>query len=186
MSTVNTLGYALLCALHKGPLTGYELVRRMSRPIGYYWSARQSQIYPELGRLAQLGLIASTGEPGPGPHQRRTHRLTEAGRAALAQWLVQPPAPHAPRDELVLRTYAAAVADPAGLHRVYAAEAERLEDRLADYQRQRREMVAQGADKPDHRDFGAFATLELGIASTRERSRWCRWLADVMAARTTG
>ena len=55
MDEVSALGYALLCALHKEPLTGYDLVRRMHRPIGYYWSARQSQIYPELSRLTAAG-----------------------------------------------------------------------------------------------------------------------------------
>lgn len=97
MTTVSALGHALLCALHRGPLTGYDLVRRMRRPIGYYWTAQQSQIYPELTRLTAAGLIEHEADAGPGPRQRKTHRLTAAGRDELATWLVRPAgSPYAP------------------------------------------------------------------------------------------
>ena len=188
-ATPSTLGYALLCALHKGPLTGYDLVRRMKRPIGYYWTAQQSQIYPELGRLGTLGLIEASAEPGPGPHERRTHRLTDAGHAALAEWLVRPPASRAPRDELVLKTYALAMADPAGMRELYLAEAARHEARLVEYHRQQDDLRARDGDRPTHRDFGAYATLELGIRRERDYAQWCRWLAgqmDARAAASTG
>jgi len=176
------LGYALLCALHRGPLTGYELVRRMRRPIGYYWTARQSQIYPELSRLAELGLIASTGEPGPGPHQRMTHQLTPAGRQELADWLIQRPVPRPGRDDLILKTYAVAAAtDRTAMREMYLAEAQRHEERLAEYRSQHAELLEQGGDDPRRLEFGAYATLELGIRLWEQYASWCRWLADQLA-----
>lgn len=178
MPTITALGYALLCALHKRPLTGYELVRKMRTPIGYYWSARQSQIYPELGRLAEAGLITSSGESGPGPHQRMTHTMTDAGREALAAWLVEPPALRPPRDALVLKTYAMRAADPVEMRALYLSEARRHEQRLADYRKQEDESVAKGADRPGHPDFGSFATLQLGLTMENAYARWCRWAAD--------
>jgi len=181
-ASVTVLGYALLCALHKGPLTGYELVRRMRQPIGYYWTARQSQIYPELARLAELGLITSSGESGPGPHQRMTHDLTAAGRAAVASWLIRPPTPRPPRDELVLKTYAVGAADSSAMRALYLAEAQRHEQRLEDYRAQRTRLVARGADDQCHPDFGAFATLRLGLGVEELYAQWCRWLADQLAA----
>jgi DNA-binding PadR family transcriptional regulator len=153
----------------------------MSRPIGYYWTARQSQIYPELARLAEDGLIASTGERGPGPYQRRTHRLTAEGRAALAEWLTRPPASHPHRDELVLKTYALGAADAAAMRQVYLAEADRHEAQVAEYHEQRAQLVGRGADEPRHPDFGAFATVELGITYEQDRARWCRWLAGELS-----
>jgi DNA-binding PadR family transcriptional regulator len=178
LADISMLGYALLCALHKGPLTGYELVRRMRQPIGYFWAARQSQIYPELARLAELGLITSAGESGPGPHQRMTHRLTPAGRRALARWLVQPPTPRHPRSELVLKTYALKVADPAAMRALYLAEARQHDERLEDYRARHARLVARGADDLHHPDFGDFATLRLGLQLEELYARWCRWLAD--------
>jgi DNA-binding PadR family transcriptional regulator len=183
LATITSLGYALLCALHKGPLTGYELVRRMREPIGYYWTARQSQIYPELARLAELGMTAASGESGPGPHQRMTHQLTRAGHAALAQWLTQPPTPRPPRDELVLKTYAVGAADSSAMRALYLAEARRHEERLEDYRAQNAELIARGADDPSNSGFGAFATLRLGLGTEELCAQWCRWLADQLDAR---
>jgi DNA-binding PadR family transcriptional regulator len=175
---VSALGYALLCALHKQPLTGYELVRRMRRPIGYYWTARQSQIYPELGRLSELGLITSSGESGPGPHQRRTHKLAAAGRAVLAEWLARPPEPRPLRDELVLKTYAVRLGDPVAMRALYLAEAERHQQRLDEYRRQEADLVDRGAVTVDHPDFGSYATLVLGQRYEELHAQWCQWLAD--------
>lgn len=180
MATVSALGYALLCALHRGPLTGYDLVQRMAKPIGYYWTARQSQIYPELARLSTAGLIEHEAEDGPGPRQRKTHRLTAAGREALAAWLVEPPAPRAPRDEAVLKTYALAAADPYRMREFYLAEAEAYQRRLDDFRAQHAELVGRHGDDPEHPQFGAYATLELALLSLPVRIQWCRWMADRM------
>ncbi|MEO3815225.1 PadR family transcriptional regulator [Plantactinospora sp. B24E8] len=180
MATVSTLGYALLCTLHRGPLTGYDIVRRMRKPIGYYWTAQQSQIYPELARLSTAGLIEHEAEAGPGPRQRKTHRLTDAGREALAAWLVEPPAPRAPRDEAVLKTYALAAADPVRMRRFYLAEAETYQRRLDDFRAQHAELLSRHGDDVRHPQFGAYATLELALASFPARIAWYRWLAEKM------
>lgn len=45
---MSTLGYAILGLLAAQPQTGYDLARLMRTPIGYMWTARHSQIYPEL------------------------------------------------------------------------------------------------------------------------------------------
>jgi DNA-binding PadR family transcriptional regulator len=175
---VSALRYALLCALHSGPLTGYELVQRMRRPIGYYWTAQQSQIYPELARLTDEGLIEHDAAAGPGPHERKTHRLTESGREVLAQWLVEPPHRRPPRDELVLKTFALAAADRTAMRELYRAEAARHRERLEDYLDQQEEATARGDDDPAGPRFGAYATLQLGIAAERTMLDWCEWLAD--------
>lgn len=185
LETVSALGHALLCALHREPLTGYDLVRRMRRPIGYYWTAQQSQIYPELTRLTEAGLIEHEAEPGPGPRQRKTHRLTAAGRDELAAWLVSPPAPRTPRDEAVLKTYALTAADPSRMREMYLGEARSCDHQLADFQRQRAELVARGAERPEHPEFGSYATLRLALSSLTVRADWCRWLADRLTERAS-
>jgi DNA-binding PadR family transcriptional regulator len=182
-ATISPLGYALLCALHRGPLTGYDLVRKLRRPIGYYWTARQSQIYPELGRLGAAGHIASEGSPGPGPRERKTHRLTDAGRAALAAWLVEPPRDRAPRDELVLKTYALAAADAEGMRALYRKEAAGFQELLDEFTRQHADLAARGGDRPGHPEFGAYATLEYALIHYAGRVRWCAWLADRLGER---
>ena len=180
---ISPLGYALLCALHKGPLTGYDLVRRMHRPIAYYWSARQSQIYPELARLTGAGLIESEGRSGPGPHPTRTHRLTPAGRSALATWLPLDAAERHERDYLMLKTYAVKAGKPSAMAALYRREAERHAARAEEYRQQRGTLVDNGADVPRHRDFGAYATVELGIRREEHYAEWCQWMVQQLTGR---
>lgn len=184
MTTISSLGYALLCALHRGPLTGYDLVRTMRKPIGYYWTAPQSQIYPELNRLTDAGLIRHDEEAGPGPRLRKTHQLTKAGQAALASWLPQPLPPGKPRDEAVLKTFALSAADPALMRQFYLGEAVKVAEQLADYRTQMAQLMAIGADQPDHPKFGAYATLRYAMLAFPARIEWYEWLAVQMQRRT--
>jgi hypothetical protein len=65
---------------------------------------------------------------------------------------------------------------------VYLAEALRHEQRLQDY---RARLLARGADNHTTPDFGAFATLKLGLALEELYAQWCRWLADQLYAGRT-
>jgi DNA-binding PadR family transcriptional regulator len=182
LSTVSALGYALLCLLVRGPSTGYDLARRLRRPIGYYWTAGHTQIYPELARLAAAGLVTYSAGAGPGPREKKTYRITAAGRDALAAWLVTPAAPRAPKDELLLKTYAVAAADPHRMADLYRAAADAHAQRLAEYRSQLTDLTDDGASHPQHPNFGNYATLRYGIAIEEMREEWCRWMAATLAA----
>lgn len=75
-----TLGFALLGLLVRGPRTGYELSRTLTRPVSLFWHARHSQVYPELARLRGDGLISYQVIEGPGPHDTKRYQVTAAGR----------------------------------------------------------------------------------------------------------
>jgi DNA-binding PadR family transcriptional regulator len=82
-----TTSYALLGLLTFGDeLTGYELKQRADNTLRFYWVApAMSQIYSELGRLTAHGLVEPTTSTGEG------RRITEAGRAALREWIAETP-----------------------------------------------------------------------------------------------
>ena len=103
---VSNLGYALLAAIAREPVTGYALARLVRDPIGFFWETRHSQIYPELARLEGAGLVASTSGHGPGPRPKRTYAATDAGLAELRAWIAAPSRFGGRRDELLLKVYA--------------------------------------------------------------------------------
>ena len=83
--------YALLGLLTFGDdLTGYELKQRADRTLRFYWvSPAMSQVYSELGRLADRGYVAARDA---GPNRRsQKYSITEAGRAVLTEWLSTTP-----------------------------------------------------------------------------------------------
>ena len=86
-SVPSHLGSALLGLLARSPDTGYGLTARMRRPVGYFWTARHSQIYPELARLEAAGLVDHEVIEGRGPRPTKRYHATEAGHAALAAFV---------------------------------------------------------------------------------------------------
>jgi DNA-binding PadR family transcriptional regulator len=86
-------------------------LRRNGEQGQVYWDAAPSQYYAEPKRLEAMGLLTSTKQPGV-TRERTHYMLTEAGRAALEEW-VRTPAP-LPRfqHESVVRLMSADLVDP--------------------------------------------------------------------------
>ncbi|GIH09991.1 negative transcription regulator PadR [Rhizocola hellebori] len=175
---MSTLGFALLSLLTRGPATGYQLTRRMQNPIGHFWTANHSQIYPELARLSELGHVTATEGAGPGPRAKKTYSLTARGREALADWLPKPAA-FQPRNEVALKAYAAAcAADRSRMAELYEQVAADAAAALAAFGEEESTMVEHGWDDISHPKFGNYAVLQLGIGSQRNLHAWATWLAS--------
>lgn len=81
-----SLRYAILGFLSSTPSTGYDLGRAFSLGAGAYWEASTSQIYPELRRLEEEGLIE--GKVSQSDRLNRcVYRLTTAGKEDLKRWV---------------------------------------------------------------------------------------------------
>lgn len=84
--------YALLGLLTFGDeLTGYELKQRADVTLRFYWvSPAMSQIYSELARLTERGLIEAH-TAADGNREVTTYAITDAGRAELRRWMNDTP-----------------------------------------------------------------------------------------------
>ena len=79
--------YVILGMLRLGRRTGYEIKSLVDVSTRFFWAASYGQIYPELARLEQAGLIR--GEPDASDGRgRKAYELTKKGEAALHDWLV--------------------------------------------------------------------------------------------------
>ncbi|WP_154402660.1 PadR family transcriptional regulator [Nocardioides speluncae] len=169
------LRHVLLVLIAERPHTGYDVTQRMQKTMSMIWSAHHSQIYPELAAMEADGLLTCEAGAGPGPREKKTYTVTEAGRHELRIWLGSPYQPRAPKDELVLRAFAAASADPAELAAVYEEETRQIEGRLARYATIRAEVEESGhTDDPTRPEFGHLLSLLHGIAVAEARLVWCR------------
>ena len=78
MMEVGPTGYVILGMLSWRPMSGYDIKAIVDQSTRFFWAASYGQIYPELGRLADAGLIEgratapgrdggapSTGSPQP-------------------------------------------------------------------------------------------------------------------------
>jgi DNA-binding PadR family transcriptional regulator len=178
---MTTLGYAILGLLSREDLSGYDLTQRMKGPVGYFWSARHSQIYPELARLEDGGYVAHRVIEQKERPDKKLYEITDEGLEALESWVTQPPLPRPIRDELTLKTYSAWLADPEEATRLYREEELRHEEQLAHYEGIRDWMEREWHEdltRTDSPEFASYASLMRGISYEREYAGWCRWMAD--------
>lgn len=178
---ITTLGYALLGLLARQSLSGYDLARQMKAPVGFFWQARHSQIYPELARLQTLGLVTSELIEQQDRPDKKLYTITEAGREALRSWATEPAAPAPIRSELVLKAHSVWLADRPKAAALFREEQRRHEAQLAQYEGYRVDMergLGDALRQVDSSHFASYATLRRGIGYERELIEWCRWVAD--------
>lgn len=107
-----SLRYALLGVLEARPMTGYELTQFFGQSAAWVWSAPQSNIYPELRRMENEGLLVATTDVRGEKLERRTYSLTDLGLARLLKWAVTDPTPSYLRDPLFVKIGFLDLTDP--------------------------------------------------------------------------
>src|SRR4051812_7765861 len=104
-----SLRHAVLGLLAGGPMRGYELARRFDLSLSNAWHARHSQIYPELAKLEDLGLVEVVEE---GARRSRTFGVTEAGREELRRFMTETEPVRTQRSETGVRWFLMFLLDP--------------------------------------------------------------------------
>ncbi len=127
-----SLRYALLGVLEARPMTGYELAQFFDGSTAWVWSAPHSNIYPALRKMEGEGLLEAETDIKGEKLERTTYRITDAGRAALREWVVSDPgAP--PRDPMLLRMVFADIVEPDDAVRQIEALIDRQTDLVAQW-----------------------------------------------------
>jgi DNA-binding PadR family transcriptional regulator len=168
------LRHALLGLLADRPMSGYELAQRFEASVGATWSAGHSQIYPELNRLADEGLIATDGEPGP--RGRKTYKITGDGRAAVRAWLSETEPDRTVRDEAALRTFFLWLMEPDDARAHVESELHAAQEALSTL---RATAAARRPATPAERSQRI--GLEIGLREAQARADWAVWALERLA-----
>jgi DNA-binding PadR family transcriptional regulator len=83
--------YAILGLLHYQDMHGYRIKRHMEQHFGHMWSINYGQIYPNLKKMEQEGLVTKEEVARSGTPSRKLYSITPAGKEAFSQWLVSDP-----------------------------------------------------------------------------------------------
>lgn len=163
---LSATGRVVLGMLAVGPKSGYDIKSIVDHSTRFFWAASYGQIYPELKRLADAGLIQATGE-AEGARRRTTYRLTTAGRRAFRDWLRATEQTHELRDEGLLKLFFAGNLrrdDAIRILRAKQAEHEATVKRF----REEIEPLAASAER-----YGPLEVLRYGIEFNEFAARWC-------------
>jgi DNA-binding PadR family transcriptional regulator len=86
MEELSATAKVILGMIAFGRQTGYDIKQFVEKSTRNFWAASYGQIYPELKRLEEQGLIEGKPEPS-GERARTVYGLTDAGRDRLTEWL---------------------------------------------------------------------------------------------------
>lgn len=171
-----SLRIAALGLLAREPGSGYDLLRHFEKSMANVWPATQSQLYGELNKLADAGLIEVSDI---GPRGRKEYRITEAGREELRRWIAdtQNDPPYRSAEQLRVFLLGEVPPEQAREHMVAMAELADTEvKRLEDL----RDSIVWGDD--DGLFFGR-AALEHGLRMKKMEAEWARWVVNAIDGR---
>lgn len=166
----------VLLGLLRSPASGYELKRHLDQAFSQFWVADLPQIYRTLNRMEGDGLLAVTAEPSERGPARRVYRLTDAGRAALRDWLTARPELPTERIGYLAQTFllGAHPDDTAALEFMRTLR-EALQEELRVLQGIAQQWAMDDAGYPDcaaRDDFYAQLTLDHGIQTLTTKVAW--------------
>jgi DNA-binding PadR family transcriptional regulator len=170
------LRIAALGLLAQEPGSGYDLLKHFEKSMANVWPATQSQLYGELNKLADTGLIEVSDI---GPRGRKEYRITEAGRAELRRWVANPEDDPPFRSPGLLRVFLLGEVPPEQAHEHMVAMAE-----YADAEVKRLEELRDSIDWTE--SVGLFygrAALEYGLRMNSMEAEWAKWLVNAIGER---
>jgi DNA-binding PadR family transcriptional regulator len=168
-------GRVILGLIAFGKRTGYDIKTFVDKTTRYFWAASYGQIYPELKRLEDQGLVRGRPEPSGG-RARTVYELTGAGEGALHDWLESDDEPlYELRDEGMLKLF---FSDSLPARRIEIVRAMRT--------RQERKLAQLRSIEPfaSKGPTGSYLTLQMGIGFTEWIIDWCEATERRLATET--
>lgn len=181
------LRHAVLAALLDEELSGYELAKAFDLGVANFWHARPQQLYAELGRLEEVGLVTGREVVQENRPNKRLFKVTDAGLAELQQFTAAAAKPSYIREDLLVKVQAADHVDTGNLiaqlteRTVFAQAKIDLFERLLHSMRGGRteeEFLRQG------RPVGPYLTCLRGLAFEEGNRDWCLRAVEVLRERT--
>ncbi len=170
-----SLKHAILAMLDLEKGTGYDIVKRFNLSIGHFWSSSHQQVYKELHKLHDDGLVEFEAVEQAGKPDKKVYYLTDAGLKALKLWVRQPARAFKIKEPLLVKLFAGRhgnkdelleeLARHEQLHRETAEQYSNLESQMEHLSpRQRKKYLL------------PYMTLRLGVHFEKA---WLTWLAEV-------
>jgi len=162
---LSATGRVILGLIASHPRSGYDIKAMVDKSTRFFWAASYGQIYPELKRLAERGLIEGS-DHSQGERPRTAYSITEAGREALGEWMASGEMTHELRDEALLKLFFSGQASRDELIAVLETKREEHLDALEKFREI--EPFAAAAE-----DFGPLMVLRYGQAYNDFAVEWC-------------
>lgn len=155
----------LLALLEQGPMYGYQLRAEFESRTGATWPLNVGQVYTTLARLERDGLVEPAGSDDEG---HAVYRITDRGRAAVADWFSTPVSRMSPpRDELAIKLAMAVTVPGVDVRAVVQGQRTATMRALQDYTRLK---ARAGTDDPG--ELAWLLVLDSLVFAAEAEIRW--------------
>ena len=173
------LKYSILGLINRSPMSGYDLRKYFVESLSHFWNAEFNQIYTELRRLQEEGLVEFDTVKAGEKLEKKVYRITEAGHKDFMDWLfLDEPLPPQRADSFRLRVYFSENLSVEELEKLFNAQCIRhwavlleLEDSLYSIMR---------AEEMDLTQYSEHLLIEGGILREEAYIRWLHQCAERM------
>jgi PadR family transcriptional regulator, regulatory protein AphA len=169
------------------PRSGYEIKQLVDHSARFFWAASYGQIYPELRRLEDAGLVAGS-DASQGARQRTVYKLTAKGKRAATEWINSEPQVFELRDEGLLELFFAGSVEPARTAEIARERAEKAAStaaELTELESMVKRLERDGG--PEYSaDSGSRAVLRYGIEMNEWTAEWFELAARDLETETAG
>jgi PadR family transcriptional regulator, regulatory protein AphA len=184
---LSATGKVILGMLAARPRSGYEIKQLVDSSARFFWAASYGQIYPELKKLEEAGLIAGD-DSSQGARPRTTFRLTAEGKRAARDWIGKPPEVLETRDEGLLKLFFAGSIEPGR-----AAEIARERAQASRMKGEQLRAIAEAIDQAGRPtegpavepDAGSLTVLRYGIEASEWAAEWFERAAEQLERETS-
>jgi DNA-binding PadR family transcriptional regulator len=182
---LSATGKVILGMLAARPRSGYEIKQLVDSSARFFWAASYGQIYPELKKLEDAGLITGA-DASQGGRQRTVFKLTSTGRRAAKDWIGSEPEVFELRDEGLLALFFAGSIDPARAPEIARERAAKAAATAAELRSLEAQIDQRGkAEGPEHSpDAGSLTVLRYGIEMNEWAAEWFEQAAEDLEKQT--
>lgn len=171
-----SLKHAILTLLETEQGSGYDLLKGFKQRLGFFWNASHQQIYSQLKKMSQEGLIEFETQTQDGKPDRKVYSITKTGHQTLIDWIEAPVKVNKVNDALLVKLYAGHLVDDTVLRDEMAHHQETHQRMLDTFLALEQEYLNLPSKQKIPFDL-PYLTLRKGILGEQS---WLAWADEVL------
>jgi DNA-binding PadR family transcriptional regulator len=174
--------YVILGLLQEENLSGYELKKIIDIRMTFFWQESYGQIYPELARMKEEGLIelAGTAAADKAKREKVKYRIAPEGVKALGHWMEAENEKDTIRSEFLLKMYFSTNQKISKMRKQILQFKEQSEQKLFLFRMFEQELKKDIDMHNNHRQI--LCVLDLGIRQAQLYADWSREMLERLDA----
>jgi len=185
MAKDRKIDMVILGLLSHEKMTGYDIKKHLDTSIGFFWKGSFGSIYPSLAAMEQEGLVKkakgkeadSKNKDIDSKRERIYYEITEAGHAALREWLCDTKATNDLKYETLLKLFfGGAVENSVSIATIEQFEVGIKKD--LEVLKTYKTSLMKVLDERDHVFF--YLTVAFGVETYEGYLRWCEEAKELL------